>query len=218
MKSLHKLPKYISKEKDGKFRVRITKTFDGRFKTLELAIAKVTEIQLFKESKYIYNQNDNSFCLNDKYKVYMDQDDFEKYKYSTFIYSLGYLKVTINGIRKELSHVLLSKPLHLKSVVVHLNGNKLDYRKKNLKIVLKTDSSKYKHRTKDSVGVHFNNYREKWISVIYFKNTKMYLGQFDEVEKAKFIYDKKAWELGFSLNRMNFTKEKFLELQQKYKE
>ena len=73
-------------------------------------------------------------------------------------------------------------------VVDHINGNKLDNRKENLRVctqrenmvncgMLKNNKSGYK-------GVSWHKAAKKWESYLHFNNKKIRLGFFEDIEKA----------------------------------
>jgi hypothetical protein len=92
--------------------------------------------------------------------------------------------------KKILIHrVIMKAPKNLQ--VDHINGNRLDNRKENLRIVTKQQnhmnrrkldlkkSSKFK-------GVSYYSLSKKWVATIYFKNKRFHLGYFDnEIDAAK---------------------------------
>lgn len=94
--------------------------------------------------------------------------------------------------------------------VDHINGNRLDCRKSNLRICTNQQnqwnrrpeggSSKYK-------GVWLFKKVKKWTAKIYLNNKNVYIGIFKtEIEAAK-AYDKKAKELFGEFARLNFPNE-----------
>lgn len=93
-----------------------------------------------------------------------------------------------------------------KSDVDHINGNKLDNRRRNLRVCTRSEnlqnmkelggSSKYR-------GVHWDKRRKKWIASIRLDGKKVYLGGFDFEVDAAVTYDNACRERGV-FARTNF--------------
>ena len=84
-------------------------------------------------------------------------------------------------------------------IVDHINRNKLDNRKENLRIVTPSQNSQNKvGRTTGSSkfkGVYKHKHRSSWSAYITLNQKRMRLGTFhDEIEAAK-AYNQKAAEL-----------------------
>lgn len=70
----------------------------------------------------------------------------------------------------------------------HINGNGLDNRKVNLRIVSVRENSQNQHVKKTSIypGLYFNNQNQKWISQISINGKHKHLGCFKtEIEAFK---------------------------------
>jgi hypothetical protein len=128
----------------------------------------------------------------------VDDDDYEKFSRHTWcITSEGYAsRTSLHKVIYLHREVIKAKA---KSVVDHLNRNRLDNRKENLRVCSqgqniqrrgkfkKASTSKYK-------GVHWNESRKRWIAQIVIQNKNIRLGRFkDEIEAAK-AYDRRALE------------------------
>ena len=77
-----------------------------------------------------------------------------------------------------------------KNSIYHINGNKLDNRIENLRIVTPYQNSlnKLKQNNKSSkyIGVYYDKDNKKWRASIKFKSKTINLGRFDnELEAAK---------------------------------
>ena len=73
-------------------------------------------------------------------------------------------------------------------VTDHINGNRLDNRRKNLRHCTSSENNKnrFKGRTNTSgaLGVSWSNARQKWIAQICFEKKAIYLGGFKKKEDA----------------------------------
>jgi len=73
------------------------------------------------------------------------------------------------------------------SCVDHINGNGLDNRRCNLRIVTVRENSISRHHKKSSIysGVCWHKQRSKWLSSIYFKGRSRHIGLFEnEIDAA----------------------------------
>lgn len=133
----------------------------------------------------------------------VDNEDFERVKSINWHFINGYADNSRFGFLHRF--ILNYKGLLM---VDHINGNPLDNRKSNLRLVTRAQnlmntkpqvnkSSKYK-------GVYFSKNTKKWISRIIKDGVHYSLGVFtNEIEAAK-TYDEKAIELFGEYARLNF--------------
>lgn len=90
-------------------------------------------------------------------------------------------------------HMVVGRPLHGK-VVDHINGDTLDNRAENLRIISHRENSvradKIATGTKTSKYVGVSRSKGKWISVIQINGHLNYLGRFSSEEQARDAYKK----------------------------
>lgn len=138
-----------------------------------------------------------------KYAI-VDEDDFHLLsKYKWHCDSKGYATRNISkgndGKRKKLfMHREINKtPKNM--LTDHINGNRLDNRKINLRNcnqsqnqanvrLCKTNKSGFK-------GVFWKEKAKKFVAAISYKNRRYFLGYFEKAEEAAIAYDKKHKEL-----------------------
>ena len=81
----------------------------------------------------------------------------------------------------------------------HINSNKLDNRRQNLRSCTIAENSKNRKLSKNNSssfkGVSFNKEKGKWIARIRVNNKNKFLGYYDSAEEAASIYDKASIEL-----------------------
>ena len=110
-----------------------------------------------------------------------DVDEIKKYKWC--LNNIGYV------INREfgLLHRLIMNP-DTDMVVDHINHNKLDNRKSNLRICTKQQNNMNKKVRKDNTsgikGIWWNKSRNKWTAEIMVNSKKHHLGDFSTKEEA----------------------------------
>lgn len=84
-------------------------------------------------------------------------------------------------------------------VTDHINGNKLDNQRDNLRIGTQSQNmmnrGKQKNNTSGYKGVHWNKQHQKWQAVVKFDGKQKHLGYFDNAFLASLAYIKGAKEL-----------------------
>jgi len=89
-------------------------------------------------------------------------------------------------------HMVIGRPLN-RMVIDHINGDTLDNRKINLRIVSHRDNSSntklLRHGKKTSKYTGVSKQKNKWISVIQINGVLKYLGRFNSEEDAKASYE-----------------------------
>lgn len=119
----------------------------------------------------------------------IDFEDFEKVSNYFWTFSNGY---AIKSENKQPMHrfVLgLGKAERYKIEVDHINRNRLDNRKSNLRIVSRQENmynkSKYKNNKSGVKGVKWNKDRNKWQVQINYNKKRIHLGLYSDLEEAK---------------------------------
>jgi hypothetical protein len=142
----------------------------------------------------------------------VDEDDFEevnKYKWCLHIgYALG--KVEKKTIR--LHHFVFKKPEN-RNVIDHLDQDKLNDKKSNLREVSSTENSHNKKKNTNIEssskykGVSWNKINQKWLSNCSCEKKKVRLGSFEIEEEAAKIYDIYTFKVyGKEANNNNLVK------------
>ena len=108
-------------------------------------------------------------------------------------------KIRINGIvkNKYLHHFILPKKEGF--VVDHINHNKLDNRRCNLRYATPSQNclnqSICKNNTSGYRGVNWHKKSKKWRVYIYFQGKQRCFGQYDDILKASRVYKKNIKKL-----------------------
>ena len=92
-------------------------------------------------------------------------------------------------------------------VTDHINRNKLDNRKINLRVATYSQNhaniDKYGNKSSKYKGVCWDKSRNKWIVHIQINQKQAYIGRFDNEEDAAKAYNKRALELFGEYARIN---------------
>lgn len=96
------------------------------------------------------------------------------------------------GHRKTIymHHFIIGCPLNRRLVVDHVNGNRLDNRRSNLRVVTQRQNTSNgpKHRDGKSVGVSWHKRNNKWIAHIFVDGKLRHLGYFKNIESGHNAY------------------------------
>ena len=141
-----------------------------------------------------------------KTKCLIDKEDFKKlnkkgnyfcnteHGYIVIKNYLGFKDGKAKYKEVYLHRMIMSPPSKMQ--VDHINGNKLDNRRKNLRLCTAGDNSRNKAQFKGKYkGVYLNKKSNKWVAQITFNYKVMNLGTYKKIEDAALAYNKKAKEL-----------------------
>lgn len=148
----------------------------------------------------------------------VDYPEISKHRWS--LDDQGYVHTTIHGKHIKLHSFLLSSK---GSIVDHINGNKNDNRRSNLRICSAMENSRNQKLRSDNgtgyKGVSYDQRRMKYVASITVNYKTKFLGYFSNPIDAALKYDQAAYLLFGEYARPNFkedsTYEKVLELDQK---
>lgn len=137
----------------------------------------------------LYETYGIGIASNCEEKFYFDLEDYDLIKDFCWYKDIttGYMKTRTSENKWIYMHRLLTKNKY--SLVDHINLNKLDNRKENLRKATKRVNILNRNgvistNTSGITGVHFSNQREKWIAQICVSNQTKYIGCFTEKEDA----------------------------------
>lgn len=148
------------------------------------------------EIGYIKNRKYNKFeLINDSYYVgytdngenfLFDKDDYDRVQdyYWSIDKSHGYVKTNINK-KKIYLHQLILQTNH---IIDHINNDKTDNRKINLRLASQLQNNRnvgiQKNNKSGVTGVSWNKKRNKWEAFITVNYKKINLGYFEELNDA----------------------------------
>ena len=124
---------------------------------------------------------------NEKARALIDIEDVDKVKiYKWSLNGRGYVMCRINGKRISLHRFIMNCPENM--VVDHINHNKLDNRKCNLRICTQSQNTmnkrKQSNNTSEYTGVYWYKARSKWRVYITVNGKRIDLGYYDNLEEA----------------------------------
>jgi len=110
-------------------------------------------------------------------------------------------KYVINSDRKvRLHRLIMDAPTDM--VVDHINGDTLDNRKQNLKIITLAENNKNMRQRVDNIsgvsGVYYEKSSGLYVAEIQVNNKKIYLGRYNTLLHAKIAREGAQKVLGFS--------------------
>ena len=127
---------------------------------------------------------------NSEREMKMDPDVWERCKkYCWSLGSKGYPITNMPKLRKRVRFHVFAFPDCPKGLVRdHINGDKLDNRKENIRFILQPENSinrgKGENNTSGHVGVSWNKREEKWTAKIQVNGKKIHLGYFTDSQDA----------------------------------
>ena len=130
-----------------------------------------------------------SKAFKDGLKFLIDEDDYEKFvKDESFcLLQSGYVS---NGKHKYLHRLIMNPPDNM--CVDHINGNKIDNRKSNLRICTNQQNQMNRGKKKNNKsgfkGVWFDKSKNKYRTQISVDGKKKHLGLFEKSEDAYKAY------------------------------
>lgn len=142
---------------------------------------KYNRYDVYDDYIIMYTYNDIAFII--------DKDVLEKIQEYTWCETRGYIVAAIRdgkGTIIRLSRYIMDCPDD--KLVDHINGNTLDNRKCNLRIVTRSQNNvnKVKKSSNKSgvTGVYWDKRDKKWCVEIGFDNNRIYLGRYADFEEA----------------------------------
>lgn len=137
----------------------------------------------------------------------VDKKDFEFLNQWKWSYdSNGYARRNDNGKKIYLHKLINNTPDGF--LTDHINRNKLDNRRINLRNVNKSENSfnskMFSHNKSGYRGVSWSKSAEKWLSRIQFNKKVIHLGLFIDINSV--VYARKLFEINNKINYLKINK------------
>lgn len=142
----------------------------------------------------------------------VDDEDYRIVSNFHWFMNGGYPKRTISKSKtlESMHHLIMGYSLKIGVVIDHINGNKLDNRKCNLRFAtiqqnswnLSPDTDRC-HGASIYKGVQWRKDRHKWIARIGKDGRRYCLGSFNSEEEAALAYNKAALKMFGEFARLN---------------
>jgi hypothetical protein len=142
--------------------------------------------------------------------THVDDEDYEKFKDFPWRKSQHGYAIICKAVNKR------SKTFHLHREIMnapeglyvdHINGDPLDNRKENLRLVTHSQNmfnvKNYVTNKSGYRGVSWHALRNKWRARLNYKGTGIHIGLFDSKEEAALAYNIKASEMYGEYARLN---------------
>jgi len=142
---------------------------------------EITVNDLYAEMIIVKNTKNHTVIFSKQHVKLVSQ-------YKWHINDKGYVIGTINNKNVRLHRLITSATKG--DVVDHRNGNKLDNTDENLRICKQKENIRNKnvlpkHNTSGFMGVYYHKKAKKWCASIQIDNKSIYLGLYEDLEKAK---------------------------------
>lgn len=142
----------------------------------------------------------------------IDEGDFEKVNKYNWSMSGEYARIK-NTKNNICMHNLILGKLEKGFCIDHIDGDKLNNRKRNLRIATHSQNMKNKKLAKNNKtgykGVHFCNTRQYFVARIAINKKRIVIGTFIDVIEAAKAYDKAAIKYHGEFARTNFPKSNY---------
>lgn len=140
-----------------------------------------------KKNEVKHNGDVTTLYTSDRKEIVIDTEDYPMVsKHCWNIMRSGYVTSTISGKPIYLHRFILNPSSDME--VDHINCNKADNRKENLRICHHYQNSKNRKKksnnTSGIVGVTYDKRRNKWVARIWDNGKKIHLGEFKDIEDA----------------------------------
>jgi hypothetical protein len=140
--------------------------------------------------------------------VIIDDEDWPKVSsYKWYLHSAGYAVRTYMKDRKNYAIYMHREIMGSAQNIDHINGNKLDNRKDNLRICTQKENTWNNGvstaNTSGYKGVYWNKQRNKWAAKINRHGKQIHIGLFDTPEEAAKAYNAKASQTSSGFERLN---------------
>lgn len=146
-------------------------------------LRKLNKYKIMDNNVYVYFNNIQDYFICDLDDFYKIKDFTWWAKYSKWGY---YAVATIGDKKVRLHRMIVNCPDGMQ--VDHINGNTLDNRKCNLRVVTNQQNSinscKPSNNTSGYKGVYLDKQRRKWVANIKVDYKTIYLGRFDNINDA----------------------------------
>lgn len=154
-------------------------------------------------TKTIYTSRGHAILVDDA-----DYDELSRYNWR--VTTWGYAVAKIRGDAVVMHRLLTNAPKGMD--VDHINHNKLDNRRSNLRLATRSENLRNRHKiankTSQFKGVSFCNNRMKWQVVISIPNGQCkFLGYFEDEIEAALAWDAAALQYGDEFSLLNFPRE-----------
>lgn len=152
-----------------------------------------SENDKLKHMRYLNIYNDQGFLLFDKQlnkeigQVLINPEDIDKIKITNWrLNEKGYVTSSINRKTTKIHNLILNRDTSNPKITCdHINRNKLDNRKQNLRIISHLENNLNSDRVNKGKGYCFRRDRNKWMAYIKINNKVKTIGYYNTEEEAK---------------------------------
>ncbi len=141
--------------------------------------------------------------------VIVDDEDYDHLNQWKWFYDGRYATRTQERPKRtsiRMHQIIAKHPGGRKIVTDHINGNKLDNRKKNLRLISQsrnTRNSRYKKSSSRYRGVAWDKLRKRWKAFAFHGGRIINIGRYDSEIEAVIARDRMVWDLFHDRSLLN---------------
>lgn len=186
---------------------------------LKIHIKNIHYQYLYYQEEYESYKNVKIINLTEGKKCLVSYEDYDLVsKLKWYCCNSGYARSTINGKNYLMHRFLLNPDENL--FVDHINGNRLDNRRVNLRIVPHKINNENKNKQSNSIskyrGVTFNKRDKKFISYVQYNSNRIIIGYFNNEIEAAINRDKYLVSNNLEHIQLNFPEKKYEYLESEF--
>lgn len=135
--------------------------------------------------------NDITAVNKEPATILFDTEDFDKIsKHCWRLNETGYVITSIKGHKVRIHNLILNRDTSNPNIVCdHINRNKLDNRKENLRIVTQKENNKNRNNINGAKHYSFDKKRKKYIVNIKENYKTIHIGYYNTIEEAQNAYN-----------------------------
>jgi hypothetical protein len=158
------------------------------------------------------SSNECTIPLTRGYTTIIDQDDFEllsiyKWRYDASRAARGGCSVAAGRITME--RELLQPPVDM--IVDHINGNRLDNRRCNLRIVTRQENARNRKKPCLNCSSHYTGVSKhengNWVAYHTHNGKRFHLGSYKNEEEAARARDQFIRDNNYTMAKLNFAED-----------
>jgi hypothetical protein len=156
-------------------------------------------------------------CLYDvqgkeRARAIIDVEDIKKIeKHKWYLSAQGYVQAHIEGGLPKIQHIILDVKPNMREHIDHINGNRIDNRRANLRFCVSAENARNRGKQKNNKsgykGVYNDGKSPNWAANIRVDKKTIYIGTFKNIIDAARAYNRAATKYHGDFARLNEIRE-----------